>query len=642
MKNEQGENGERRLVKNPSLNADMAFALLDREGKVQRVNPTFEDLTGYGEREIKGKRLCDQLGYRHHESKDYSCLKELCPQEFCYWKTKWGRKKMYCDFTYLRDEEGELENIIVFGKEAREVDDEEKDIYPTPHYRLVAEQSSDMISIIDFNGNILYVNQAHERTLGFSKSYLVGKNVFEDLLHPENAPKVKRQFQQAVRAGEGIGGIEAKIKVKEGHYRWIESRVRALRENGGRKGKALVSSRDITEQRKVRKELKKSEARHRSLTEDVMQTSHVGIVILDEELRVAWVNRAYERYFGLDREEIIGMDKEELIETKLQKHVGDPEKFHNKLTAAYRQNEDAECFECHILPDEEHEERWLEHWSQPIRSGLYKGGRIEHYYDITERKRLEETLMESEQRFRSFFENAPIGIFRAAPSGHLLMANPTLLDMLGYPSLENLLQSHLEGEEELKYPQNHFEDLVQERGEVNGFETGWVRPDGSVIFVREYTKAIKDEEGNVVYYEGIVEDITKERRAEERIKNNEKNMKNVFEELGDALIISRIRDDKKGEIIEVNDKAIEQLGYSREELIGKDPIRDLPVEQTSIDQAEIDKTIESGEPIRFQEVKHRKDGSRFLSEVTLAPMNYRGDRAVIAVVREIENLPPSG
>ncbi|MGD9098987.1 MAG: GAF domain-containing protein, partial [Anaerolineae bacterium] len=138
--------------------------------------------------------------------------------------------------------------------------------------------------------------------------------------------------------------------------------------------------------------LQESEARYRSLTDDVLDISVIGIFILDSDFKVVWVNQALERYFGVRREEIIGKDKRQLIRKRIRHIFENPGRFTDKVFATYDDNTYVETFECHVLPDGERQERWLEHWSQPIRSGLYAGGRIEHYADITKRKRAEKDI----------------------------------------------------------------------------------------------------------------------------------------------------------------------------------------------------------------------------------------------------------
>ena len=144
------------------------------------------------------------------------------------------------------------------------------------------------------------------------------------------------------------------------------------------------------ERKKSEDALRESEEKYRSLIDDVLDTSDVGIFIIDPEFKVVWINHSTEKYFGLIREDVIGKDKRQLIHNRIKDIFEDPETFKQKVFATYDNNTYIETFECHVLPGEERKEYWLEHWSQPIRSGLYKGGRIEHYTDITERKQAED------------------------------------------------------------------------------------------------------------------------------------------------------------------------------------------------------------------------------------------------------------
>jgi PAS domain S-box-containing protein len=127
----------------------------------------------------------------------------------------------------------------------------------------------------------------------------------------------------------------------------------------------------------------------------ILDTTKVGIFILDSDFRVVFLNQVLERYFGIKRAEVIGKDKRQLIRKRIKNIFEDPDIFAEKVLATYENNTYVENFECHLLPNDGCKERWLEHWSQPISSGPYAGGRIEHYTDITERKWAEEALRDS-------------------------------------------------------------------------------------------------------------------------------------------------------------------------------------------------------------------------------------------------------
>jgi len=162
----------------------------------------------------------------------------------------------------------------------------------------------------------------------------------------------------------------------------------------------------------LRKELEKSalndttkhkqlEEKYPSFTKDILDASTVGIFILDSDFKVVWINNVIESYFALQREKIIGKDKRQLIKKNIQHIFEDPDEFIRKVFATYDDNTYIENFECHVLPEGKRKERWLEHWSQTIKYGLYAGGRIEHYYDITAHKQVKKSLKQSEIKLKS-------------------------------------------------------------------------------------------------------------------------------------------------------------------------------------------------------------------------------------------------
>ncbi|MFW5708820.1 MAG: response regulator [Chloroflexota bacterium] len=135
--------------------------------------------------------------------------------------------------------------------------------------------------------------------------------------------------------------------------------------------------------------LRRSEQEYRSLIDDVFDTSMVAVIILNSDFTVVWCNEATEVYFGIERETILGRDKRLLIDSHLKCVFADPEDYAGRLLKAYEARSYTDRFECHVTADGSRTERWLEHWSQPIRDGRYVGGRIEQYTDITDRKLLE-------------------------------------------------------------------------------------------------------------------------------------------------------------------------------------------------------------------------------------------------------------
>jgi len=155
--------------------------------------------------------------------------------------------------------------------------------------------------------------------------------------------------------------------------------------------------------------------------------------------------------------------------------------------------------------------------SSPGGSGAQ--GVVLSFRDISGRRQTERQLRESEERLRSLFEEMPIGVYQTMPDGRILEANPALVDMLGFTSLEELQQREFENEEDaLGHRRSTFRQHIEQDGRITDLESSWKRKDGSTIFVRENARAVRDEEGSLLYYEGMVEDITAHRRMQKKLE----------------------------------------------------------------------------------------------------------------------------
>jgi PAS domain S-box-containing protein len=173
------------------------------------------------------------------------------------------------------------------------------------------------------------------------------------------------------------------------------------------------------------------------------------------------------------------------------------------------------------------------HW---VRDYVYPGGNLTARsnrlrgvtVDVTESRYAHEALLESEQRFRTLFENATVGLYRTTADGRILMANPALVNLLKYDSFEELSRRNLEEDGfEPDYPRASFQKLLAERGIVTGIEAKWTRRDGSIVYVRESARAVRADDGSVLYYDGIVEDFTQRKRAEDALRESEERFRNI-------------------------------------------------------------------------------------------------------------------
>jgi PAS domain S-box-containing protein len=143
---------------------------------------------------------------------------------------------------------------------------------------------------------------------------------------------------------------------------------------------------------------------------------------------------------------------------------------------------------------------------------------------------LVDALSQSEQRYRDLTENAAVGIYRTTPQGEILFANPAVVSMLGFDSLEELSRRSLEAEGfEPEYPRSAFKARLEKEGQITGLETAWRRRDGSTIYVRESARVVRDDQGRILYYEGTVEDITDRKLAEKALERHALELQTLYE-----------------------------------------------------------------------------------------------------------------
>ncbi len=243
-------------------------------------------------------------------------------------------------------------------------------------------------------------------------------------------------------------------------------------------------------------------------------------------------------------------------------------------------------------------------------------------------KEVEKELTESEQRYRTLYENAKIGLYRTTPDGKILLANKTLIRMLGYQSFEELTLKDLNKDGfSSSYKRKIFIDRIEKEGEVNDFESEWVCKDGTAIFVRESAQAIRDSDGKIIYYDGIVENITERKSAEEALKKSKEKLKELFEDAP----VGYHEIDELGNISAVNNTELKLLGYSLKEMIGY-PVWNFSENVEASRERVIEKLAGILPPNKnLEQFFIRKDGTAFPALVD--DVIFRNDKGIITGIR---------
>ncbi|MBI5809367.1 MAG: PAS domain S-box protein [Ignavibacteriales bacterium] len=156
-----------------------------------------------------------------------------------------------------------------------------------------------------------------------------------------------------------------------------------------------------------------------------------------------------------------------------------------------------------------------------------------------EKRQTQLDKIEAEEKYKNVFENSLIGLYRTTPDGKIILANQTLVKMLGFDSFDELANRNLEVEGfEPNYPRSVFKDLMEKQERIIGLESAWTRKDGSTIYVRESTKAVKDGYGNIKYYDGVVEDVTERVIAQQKLEKQFSTLNSIINSPNDIIIFS--------------------------------------------------------------------------------------------------------
>jgi two-component system, cell cycle sensor histidine kinase and response regulator CckA len=284
-----------------------------------------------------------------------------------------------------------------------------------------------------------------------------------------------------------------------------------------RAAELVIANKELIFQNEERKRAEEELRETRDYLENLLSFANAPIMVWDNNNKITRFNLAFERLTGYSMYDVIGKHPEMLF----------PVEMREDLSALISRTSDGENLISAEMPVRcKDGSTRIVLWNT---ANIYTvdaktiTATIAHGQDITKRKQAEESLQESELRFRSLYENATIGIYRTIPNGNILLANPALVKILGYTSFQKLAERNLEKDGfESPSQRKEFLEKIERDGEVIGYDSKWIRQDGTVIFVLESARAIRDSLGKTLYYDGTVEDITERRQMEEGLRQMQK------------------------------------------------------------------------------------------------------------------------
>src|SRR5215212_5523618 len=455
---------------------------------------------------------------------------------------------------------------------------------PAAFCRDLLALSPDGVLIFDALGKVRDANPAALALLDYPRAELLGLSP-GDLGWTES--DWTTEFARLLREEHWEGDVT--FRKKSGASVLVEVRAKAM---AGPDGPLYVAFlRDLTQRQQLEQELRSSEAKYRSLVEHLPAV--VYTLANDEQQTTTYFGSQFETLTGVSREEALEQarrqpwldfvhpdDRDRVMEaSRLSESLGTPFRSEHRIArrdGSYVWIRD----ECVAVHDEAGQ---LVGWQ-----GVY--------LDISEQKAAEEALAASEARFRTAFENAPIGMALVHPDGSFLLGNHALCVMLGY-SEEELLGTTFQ---EITHPDDLEDDLAQLRRALGGelatyaLEKRYIRRDGQTIWVRLISSLLRDEAGAARYFIAQIEDITERRAAEIALADERDLLQTLMNQLPDAIYVK----DKASRFVRLNPPTARTLGIDDPaEALGKTDFDFFPEQLARRFFAEEQQVMTTGEPL---------------------------------------------
>jgi diguanylate cyclase (GGDEF)-like protein/PAS domain S-box-containing protein len=493
-------------------NAPQGIYLLTPDWKFLTVNPAMANILGYGVPSDLVASLTD-LDRQYYASPERSAdFKELITERGLIrdFEARVFRKDgsiiwVSTSARAIRDPKGELlyvEGLVTDITEVKLIEESSKEL--EEQNRLLIQNSNDAIFIAQ-DGVIKFANPKTEELFGYSAAEMA-KIPFADYIHPDDKGMVLERNRRRLEGQRIPTTYPFRIINRSGQESCIE--INAVVIEWGKRPATLVIARNLTEERKKEVELGKAHSMYRAILGNINDI----VLSLDDKGCLTYINPVVEKKLSFQTKEMIGKPLSSFI------HPHAEPDFRDNIKRCLAGTQKA--FEFQIL-DKKNQIFHMRFSGRPLIKDGQTIGLTGILIDITEQELSETLLKRAERNYRSIFENALEGIFQSTIDGHFLVANPACARILGYSSPEELITRHLIPHRPFYLNpeiRKEFQNLLQEVGVVKGFEYEVYRKDGRKIWVSENALAMRDSNGNVLFYEGTLQDITDKKLAEDKIR----------------------------------------------------------------------------------------------------------------------------
>jgi PAS domain S-box-containing protein len=409
------------------------------------------------------------------------------------------------------------------------------------------------------DGKTNYWNKASEEIYGYSAQEAIGRNLLELIIPPEMRDSVRQAMHFMAETGHPIPSSELTLMRKDGSPVTVFSSHTIIRRPGMEQELFCIDI-DLTDRKKTEETL----LNERLMLKELINNIPDAIYTKDLAGRKTMVNLTEINYMGAKSEdEVLGKDDYDFYPKDIAEKlfVNDQSVINNGIAILNREE---------YIPGENGQKRWLLSSKIPMRDkNNHITGLIGISRDITDRKFIEESLFKSEEKFRNIFENAQEGIFQTNIDGSYRSVNPALAKLYGFESPEELISSRKDIAQEAysdSCERANFIRMMEEKGNSKSYKDEIIRKDGKKIWFYEDARAMKDENGNIQYFEGFVVDITNRKKAEETLRKSEEKYRVLVDNAFEGIIIINL----EGNILFANHSIIKTFEYeSLEEIVGQ-------------------------------------------------------------------------
>ncbi len=428
----------------------------------------------------------------------------------------------------------------------------------TKRLEKIAEMGDDGIIVFDEDYKIEFANTIASELTRYSKERLIGMD-FRRLLSERDIGYLDQMHSEVGADESKRVCTEMEVLTENGLKRDAEVCITIAEMEKGRV-KTYAYLRDVTERKRMEREIREATKRF----EKIAEMGDDGIIVFDEDSRIEFANQMASEIMGLPKDHILGREffsligkpDEEFLEEMVMRGEGMGEKVCTEMSLHTPQGQVKASEVC----------------IAPTRS---EDGRIKTYAyirDITERKKFEKELKESEEKFRNLFERVRHGLFISTKEGHFLDCNQAMWGLLGYQDKEEFLKIDILKDLYVN-PEDRktFMEQVENLGFIKDFEVEFKKKKGERITVLLTATAKRDETGTIIGYEGLNIDITDRKKMERELREANDFLMNLIDSSVDGIIVTNM----KGNILLFNKGAENLLGYRSEEVVEKMNIRSI-------------------------------------------------------------------